>query len=162
MDRRSGRKMEKRLETKQMKLTKQTLKQIIKEELNKVLNENEGMAPYGKNPYDLDTSGRVGEYQWKVYIGSDSNTASEKNVSIEVTDKAGKTVVKDIPRIYSHELATMLGRLSSEPDKAQKIIAGVLADGKEKAAPRAREPWGPKKNNSQNRQQYRPGVDYKQ
>ena len=39
MDRRSGRKMEKRLETKQMKLTKQTLKQIIKEELNKVISE---------------------------------------------------------------------------------------------------------------------------
>ena len=33
--------MEKRLETKQMKLTKQTLKRIIKEELNKVLNEKE-------------------------------------------------------------------------------------------------------------------------
>ena len=41
MDRRSGRKMEKRLETKQMKLTKQTLKQIIKEELDAMMAEQE-------------------------------------------------------------------------------------------------------------------------
>ena len=40
MDRGSRRKMEKRLETKQMKLTKETLKRIIKEELEKVVNES--------------------------------------------------------------------------------------------------------------------------
>ena len=39
--------MEKRLETKQMKLTKQTLKQIIKEELSKLLVEDDG-GFYGK------------------------------------------------------------------------------------------------------------------
>jgi hypothetical protein len=40
--------MEIRLETKQMKLTKQVLKQIIKEELEAVMNEaelDEGMSP---------------------------------------------------------------------------------------------------------------------
>ena len=41
MDRRSRRKMEKRLETKQMKLTKQTLKRIIKEEMDAILREEE-------------------------------------------------------------------------------------------------------------------------
>ena len=49
MDRRSRRKMEKRLETKQMKLTKQTLKRIIKEELDNIANEedlDEGMKDW--------------------------------------------------------------------------------------------------------------------
>jgi hypothetical protein len=50
--------MEKRLETKQMKLTKQTLKRIIKEELNKVMREEYGELNLGKfndayqNAYD--------------------------------------------------------------------------------------------------------------
>ena len=39
MDRRPRRKMEKRLETKQMKLTKETLRRIIKEETVKVMSE---------------------------------------------------------------------------------------------------------------------------
>jgi hypothetical protein len=154
--------MEIRLETKQMKLTKQTLKQIIKEELNKVLSENEGMAPYGKNPSELPRSGQVGEYKWKARVMTGSNTRSELEVDLEVTGPDGKTVVKNIPRIYAHAAATMLGRLSNEPDKAQKIIDGVLADGEEKAAPRAdiNRVGGSKKNNSQNQQQYRPG-DYR-
>jgi hypothetical protein len=49
--------MEKRLETKQMKLTKQALKQIIKEELEAVMNEtelDEGMDP---NHPDYDMLG---------------------------------------------------------------------------------------------------------
>ena len=143
-----------------MKLTKQTLKQIIKEELNNLLNENEGMAPYGKNPRDLPQQGEVGEYKWKARIMSGSNTRSELSVDLEVTDGKGRTVVKEIPRIYAHEAATMLGRLSKEPDKAEKIIQGVLADGKEKEAPRDNEQFGQKKNNSQNRPQYRQG-DYR-
>ena len=40
MDRRSGRKVEIRMETNQMKLTKQALKRIIKEELEAVIEEN--------------------------------------------------------------------------------------------------------------------------
>ena len=44
--------MEKRLETKQMKLTKQTLKRIIKEELKDVMNESAGDPEYDRE-YDL-------------------------------------------------------------------------------------------------------------
>jgi hypothetical protein len=49
---RSGRKMEKRLETKIMKLAKETLKRIIKEELQTVMNEMEGGDEY-QEEYDL-------------------------------------------------------------------------------------------------------------
>ncbi len=52
MGRRSRRKMEKWLETKQMKLSKQTLKQIIKEELDVVMSEASGDPEYD-NEYDL-------------------------------------------------------------------------------------------------------------
>ena len=57
--------MEIRLETKQMKLTKQTLKRIIKEELNKVLNEKEtlkeGSVAYVKGGKAM--SADVGEFR---------------------------------------------------------------------------------------------------
>jgi histone H3/H4 len=45
--RRPRRKMEKWMETKQMKLTKQTLKRIIKEELEKAMSEGFGMSASG-------------------------------------------------------------------------------------------------------------------
>ena len=113
-----------------MKLNKETLKRIIKEELEAI--HQEGMAPYGKNPHDLPQEGTVGGYSWRARIMSGSNTASEISMDLEVTDKSGKTVVQEIPRIFKHAAATMLGKLSKEPDAAQNIISNVLKQGKGK------------------------------
>ena len=51
--------MEIRLETKQMKLTKQSLKQIIKEELEAVMNESELDEGMGPDHPDYDMLGGI-------------------------------------------------------------------------------------------------------
>ena len=117
-----------------MKLNKETLKRIIKEELESI--QQEAMAPYGKDPLKLPQKGTVGEYSWKARIMSGSNTASEISMDLEVTGKDGKTVVQEIPRIFSHAAATMLGKLSKEPEAAKNIISNVLKQGKERQASR--------------------------
>ena len=117
-----------------MRLTKEALKQIIKEELESI--QQEIMAPYGLNPYKYPQQGTVGEYRWKASIMSGSNTASELSVDLEVTNKDGKTVVLEIPRMFRHAVATMLGKLSNEPAEAQKFIEKAVREGKPKQPPR--------------------------
>jgi hypothetical protein len=58
--------MEKRLETKQMKLTKQTLKQIIKEELNSMLSEGRDMDDKELNSFRQNIADVAGNLKYYV------------------------------------------------------------------------------------------------
>ena len=117
-----------------MKITNKQLKQIIKEELESI--QQEIMAPYGLNPYKYPHEGTVGEYRWKASIMTGSNTESELSMDLEVTDKKGKTVVQQFPRIFQYEATTKLGQLNKEPEKAKEIIDDAIDQGKPKESPR--------------------------
>ena len=125
--------MEKRLETKQMKLTKQTLKQIIKEELNKVLNEKEtlkeGSVAYIKGGKAM--SADVGEFQRGHEQGKShlvNMSYSNEQDPIAEFRQAGESAGTQLDTKMAYAITSDLSqykRLRYEIEKQIKATAGI-------------------------------------
>ena len=135
MDRRSGRKMEKRLETKQMKLTKQTLKRIIKEEMEAILREEED-----SNETDKLISSRIGglislvqaigKDFYKAKGGTDGTPDSEMAAKF-MQGHAGlqiqKWFNKNLPGIGTEKKEEVLNHVTSDFKQAARGFRGEMS-----------------------------------
>jgi hypothetical protein len=114
MDRRPGRKMEKRLETKQMKLNKETLKKIIKEELDRVMAEEASNMGTGIMEFAQETAEQMG-------LGDQIKVVDDRGTNVIAyyprDGKPGITLVKgnEIATDYHEEL----------PPEVQKLVSMI-------------------------------------
>tara|TARA_R110002110_G_scaffold354691_1_gene564386 strand:- start:281 stop:637 length:357 start_codon:yes stop_codon:yes gene_type:complete len=111
--------MEKRLETKQMKLTKQTLKQIIKEEMQAFLDEGYGMSGQMEEKIKNWASNLMDARSVDVLYDVVNNYMRDAQVDPR-TDAAGKftpDIMKRIPVSISTQ---------NDADAIEQVVAGMI------------------------------------
>ena len=98
-----------------MRITKEQLKQIIKEELEAVMDEGK----YGTNYNQFPTSGKIGEMGWEAKV----QAHNDKESFLLVKRLGGQT--KKFGPWYAHQIADTLGQLNDKTDAAVKLLQSL-------------------------------------